>query len=51
MLILATTVCLFPELQQAAQESREEVLRVLEGADMVFVTVSARAAAAVTSSD
>jgi hypothetical protein len=33
-------------LQQAAQESREEVLKVLQGADMVFVTVSAPAAAA-----
>lgn len=36
-------------LQQAAQESREEVLRVLQGADMVFVTVSAAGTAAAAS--
>jgi hypothetical protein len=40
-----------PRLQQAAQESREEVLKVLQGADMVFVTVSAPPAAAAAAVD
>jgi hypothetical protein len=50
MLIYAAVI-VPPRLQQAAQESREEVLKVLQGADMVFVTVSAAAppATAVTS--
>jgi cell division protein FtsZ len=37
---------MFLQMQQAAQESRDEVIKVLQGADMVFVTVSAGAATA-----